>query len=209
MGRFRSTRAAFRSIADTLGFLEADAATTEYENGPVRPFLDVQGSIEHQVVFSEFILGRTDVAAVDTTVDVQVHVLGDWDEIRTGGVTFAGVAGSEVPPSWDAWIIRAGVSVSASAVNFTDADLFTVAPVIGVGSAMVDMWFGDTELPSGNVVRNSTHDSPQIVPYPWWIPPVDQQTNTLRFRLRSSDAVTSNLVLGVLSAPPGTFKRLY
>ncbi len=212
MGLFRGSRPSFRAIADALGLLQSDAATSEYENGPVRPILDVQASIEAGVDYSEFILLRTDPGGgADTTVDVDVHVLADWTEIRNRGVTQVGVAGSEVPAAHDAWIIRAGVMVS-SGVNFTSAALFTNTATVGAGTGAIPLWFGDSTVRGGAAIEmivNATLISPFLLPVPWWVPPVNQQLGNLQFRLLTSGVVSTNLILGVLSAPQGTFKRLY
>lgn len=209
MALFKSSRPVFRSVADALGLLEADAATTEYESGPVKPRLDVQASLEAVVNYSEFVLGRTDGAGgTDTTVDVDVHVLGDWDEIRRRNVTFVGVAGTEVPAAHDAWIIRVGVSATVPS-NFETATLFTLSPTVVAGDANVPLFHADTVIVGELLARGAALDSPIILPLPWWVPPVNDQLGSLKFRLNTSNAVSTNLVLGVLSAPRGTFRRLY
>jgi len=208
VGRFRSTRASFRAIADALGFLEADSATTEYENGPVKPRLNVQASIEAGVNFSSFIFLRTDSAGgADTTVDIDVHVLGDWAEIRNRGVTFVGVAGTEVPPTHDAWIISVGIDLTVGAA-IDNAVIFYHASTVGAGSSRIPLYFGDTVGAIG-LLRGSVQASPIVLPLPWPILPVALQTHSLRLKLNTNTVVSTNLTLGVLSAPPGVFRRLY
>lgn len=208
MGLFRPSIPSFRAIGTALGLLEADAATTQYETGPVRPRMDVQASIEAEVNYSEFVFLRTDVGAVTSIVDIRPHVLGDWAEIIHRNSNFVGVAGSEVPPTHDAWVIYVGAQVSTLA-PFTSGEIFSEASTVGAGASRIEYWFGDDAVANGGVTRGSAHDSPIMIPLPWWVPPTVQQTSTLKWRLVTSAAVSTNLSLGIISAPPGVFKRLY
>jgi len=209
VGLFRGNRPVFRSIGETLGLLESESATTEFENGPVRPILDVQASIEAVVDYSEFILLRTDSAGgADTTVDIDPHVLTDWSEIRNRGRTLIGIPGSAVPPTFDAWITTVGVTCS-NASTLDEVEIFSLAPTVGAGNGQIIMFFGDTPTPFGHVLRGSADNPPFIVPLPWLIPPLGLQTSTLRMRLNTNGVVSTNLTLGVYSGPPGTFRRIY
>jgi len=206
---FKSSRPVFRAIGDALGLLESNSATTDYENGPVKPRLDVQASMEARADYREFLLLRTDVGAANTTVDIDVHVLGDWTEITHNGVVFVAVAGSEIPPLHDAWIISAGVSLTIGA-SLDSCEIFSETAATGAGSGRVSRLFGDSTTAQLANVTRSTDLAPAIMtPFPWWIPNVAEQASNLRFNLDTNAAVSTNLVLGVLSAPPGIFKRLY
>lgn len=201
---------AFRAIGDALGILTAEAVT-EFEVGPVRPRLNVQASLEAGVVrYSEFILLRTDVGAADTTVDVDVHVFDDWTEMRSRGQTFptTGVPGSEVPEDHDAWIIRIGISTTVSAA-FLESEVWTETPTLGAGAGFTSMFHADQVTTQGFGARGATLESPIMMPLPWFVPPLSQSLGSLRMRLRTSAITSTNLVLGVLSAPAGVFRRLY
>lgn len=212
MGLFRSSQRAFRGISDALGLLEADAATTEFENGPVRPRLDVQASLESGVVrYSQFVFGRTDGAGgITSEHGISPHVLGNWSEIANRNKTEVGVAGSEVPPGHDAWIIEVGITNTAPA-NWTEASIWRQLNTAVAGSGDTILWHGAVSLNQGQVVRNAALDSPILLPLPWWLPPVDQETGSagMLLRLVTSNAVSTVLTFGVLSAPQGVFRRLY
>jgi len=208
VGLFRSSRPVFRTIGDALGLLEANSATVDYENGPVRPRLDVQASIEAGANLSEFILLRTDVGAVTDIVDVDVHVLADWTEIRHRNATFVGVAGTEVPPTHDAWILYVGVSTTLASA-YTASSIFSTTPTVGAGDGNAIWFFADTVAAGFLATRTARFDPPNLIPLPWYIPPEAERMTKLQFRLVTSAAVSTNLTFGVLSAPAGTFKRLY
>jgi len=198
----------FNAVADALGFTDG-SAVTKYELGPVRPRQDVQASIESGIVnYSEFILLRTDVGAVTTTVNINPHTLADWTEIRNRGRTLVGLVGSEVPGDHDAWIISAGVTVTVVGA-ISNAEIFTETPTLGAGVASATLWFGDVANPRGGVMRAASRETPYTELLPWYMPPNKQQVFNLRFRLQTNAAVSTNLLLGVLSAPQGVFRRLY
>lgn len=206
MALFTPARRVFGAVVDALGFT-GDGALTKIDLEKAIPTFSTDASVEAaQVRYSEFILLRTDVGADDTTVDVDVHVLGDWTEIRNRGRTLVGIAGSEVPPEHDAWIIRAGVATTVGA-SFTTANIFTDSPTLGAGSGQVPLYFGD-------VIRigragSLLSPSPYVQPPPWYVPPVAEQAGSVRFNLATTGATSTNLTLAVLSAPPGVLKRLY
>jgi len=201
------SRRVFRAIGDALGILTGDAVT-EFDVGPVLPRLDVQPSLEAAVNYSDFVLLRTDIAGgANTTVDVDVHVLTDWTGIRHRNRTLVNIPGSEVPAGHDAWIIRAGVSSTTGLI--TRCSLFWETATLGAGGGHVPLFYGDARLSNSALVRGPNLDSPLLLPLPWWVPPVAQLTAHLRFELVTTGVISTNLVLGVLSAPPGTFRRLY
>jgi len=208
---FRSRSRAFAAIADALGFQESDAATTEYENGPVRPTMDVQASLESSVVrYSQFVFSRTDPGGgVIGTASIRPHVLADWDEIASGNVTRVAVAGSEVPPDHDAWVIEVGLQVT-SAASFVDASIWRQLDTVVAGSGDTVLWFGDATTRHLSITQ-AAGITPIILPLPWWIPPVDSQTGAvnLRVEIATGNAITTNVTLGVLSAPRGVLRRLY
>ena len=149
------------------------------------------------------------MGAVNTTVDIDVHVLGDWSEIVEKGTTFVAVAGTEVDPLHDAWIVQCGIRLTvASALN--GAEIIQRTEVVGAGFAGISHWFADTPTPQTACgARSATFLSPFNIPVPWRIPNVAEQVGKMRFNLDTNAAVTTNLALGVLSAPPGVFRRLY
>jgi len=210
VGFFRSPLPVFRAIGDALGFVESDSATTEYENGPVRPRLNVQASIESGAVkINDFILSRTDAGGgANTTVDVNVHDLADWTEIRNRASTFVGVAGSEVPPGHDAWIIRVGVMSTAGAV-VSSCEVFTDAPTVVAGFGGVPLYFANTPTASGLMLLTTGLNVPILLPLPWFVPRPLQKIHDFRFRLTTTGVNTTNLTFTVLSAPQGVFRKLY
>lgn len=212
MGRLITAgRAAFRAASDALGFDGPDGVV-EFETGPVRPRLDMQAALESgRVRYSQFVFSRTDGGGGSTaTQNIRPHVLADWTEIASRQTTFVGVAGTEVPPDHDAWVIEAGIEISSGA-NFTDASIWRRLATTPAGNADIILLHGDTRLVTAQMVRNATFDSPILLPLPWWIPPVSEQTgvNTLACSIRTTAAMTTNVCLSVLSAPRGVFRRLY
>jgi len=206
---YTPARKVFAAVVDALGFT-GDGALTKIDLSAAIPTFDTQPSVESaQVRYSEFVLLRTDAGAITSGVDIDPHVLGDWTEILNRGRILIGVGGSAVPDDHDAWVVRAGV-MGTVAASFTDASIFTTAATTGSGSAQMELFFADTSDDANRpVFRAATHESPILIPLPWWVPPVDEQTGSLRFRLVTSAAVSTNLTLGILSAPRGVLRRMY
>jgi len=205
---FTPARRVFGAVVDALGLGGGDGVLSKIDLAAAIPTFSTQASVESgQVRHSEFVLLRTDVGAVVSTVDIMPHVLGDWTEIRNRNRTLVAIVGSAVPPEHDAWITYVGLQVTVDAA-LDNGSVFRASPTVGAGNADVELWFGDTAL-AGKVFRAATHEPSIMVPLPWYIPPVSEQTSTLRFRLDSNAAGSFNLTLGVLSAPRGVLRRLY
>lgn len=212
---FKPSFPAFSALQDALGILDSQGATTDYENGPVLPRLNVQAALESGVVRqAAFMKVVVDIAGGDETLfDARPHVLADWDEIAVGGVIFAGVAGTEVPPTHDAWITDIGVEIVTLAANFTSMALAMRQTTVAAGSAFRPIYFGNTTFTIDTttlcITRNATFDDPIIGRLPLWVPPPSVSAETIRGRLVTSNALTTTLMFEVLSAPRGVLQRLY
>jgi len=202
-------RRVFAAVVDALGFT-GDGALTKIDLNKAIPTYGLGASVEAaQVRYSEFIRLRTNAGAVNASVDIDPHVLGDWTEIRNRGRTLVAIAGSEVPATHDAWIIHCGQQITVAAA-LDLSHIFREAPTVGIGAARSPLWLGDTATPDELIIlKGATFGDPILSPLPWWIPPVAEQVDTLRWRLDANAAQSTNLVLGILSAPPGVLRRLY
>jgi len=201
----RPSRRVFRAIGNALGILTGEAVT-EFEIGPVKPRLDVAPSIEAGAELRTFILQIIDVGANTTFADLDFFDEGDWSQILLRNRVNT-VANLQVPAGHEGWVIGMGVTQTASAL--TRAVFFRDQITSLAGAATETLYFGD--IPSNGVIvtRGVRDDSAILEPLPWWIPPTELTDQLLRMELVVSGAVTTNIMFRVLSAPVGTFKRLY
>jgi len=201
----RPSRRVFRAIGDALGILDG-SAITEFEIGPVKPRLDAAPSVEAASRYLQFMVGQVDGAGGATTVaDLDPRTTADWTEVLVNGEP---EAGAEVGANEDCWVIGC-YETNTSNANFTDTQIFfqlTRAPSL---APVEIVWLGDLSLSSNAVVRGAARDSPILKPLPWFIPPRNVADLTLSHRTLTTNATTWTIVLEVLAAPRGTFKRLY
>jgi len=207
VGIFRPSFQVFVGIADALGLLEADSATTQYENGPVKPRLDVALSIQKTAVWREFIFSRTDIAGGATTsVDLDFYdsTGGNWDEIF---VRNSSAILDTIPAGHEAIVVEVGADTTVTAA-FTSLQIARRRVTAGVGGAHQTLFFGDTPDSDLTLTRNATHDSPILMPLPWYFPVPAISDQVIRARLVTLNATVTNLMFNVLSAPPGVFSRI-
>jgi len=201
---FRPTTKPFSAIADFLGFLEVGAATTEYENGPVKPRLDVGLSIQKSAVWRTFIYSVPHGAGATTaSVTNDFFTSTNWDAIEVKNV--ASVL-NVVPPTHEAIVVGVGGRASVDA-NLTSISI-TRRRIATIGEAGITLFWGDTGENTNSVSRNSTHDSAILMPLPWYFPPLTLSNEEVIIATAASDTVTLVTVFHVLSAPPGVFTRI-
>ncbi len=206
MGLFRSNRPVFRAIADSIGLLQGDAATSEFENGPVRPRLDVQASIEAACEYRTFVVSQNDAGADTSVLDLDFFDSGDWTEITERNRTF--IVSNPIPPLHEGWVIGMG-AMSTVTASLTDIIVWREQPtaVSGIGSEL--LYKGNTAQSGLVISRGSVGASPILIDLPWWIPNLTVTNALMRTQITTSAATVTNLMFRVLSAPIGTFKRLY
>ena len=206
MPLFRPTNRVFSAIAEALGFLESDAATTGYENGPVKPRLDVGNSIQRSAVWRRFIYGITTVGADTTTINNDFYTAGTWDAIEILNRDVGSAAGV-VPESHEAIVVGVGARASVDA-NFTSVYIRRLRTA-AIGALQEALFFGDQSNGTDIVTRNATHDNPILLPLPWYFNPLSIDDVNLSVTTETSAAATILTMFDVLSAPVGVFPRIW
>jgi len=210
MSLISSGNRAFRAVADVLNF-PGSAALTKIDINAAVPSFDVQGAIEAGVV-RQIVLMRASVVGagvITTNLTLDVHTAADWGEAFVGGQL--GTVADVIPgPREDVWVTGIGAHSTAFA-NFTSMFFFRRQVSGALGAGEMPLWFGDTSVGAANVVvaRNATHDSPILLPLPWWFPAPTVSSFDLHGEILTSNANTTVITCSLLAAREGVFKRLY
>jgi len=193
----------FSAIADFLGILEADGATTEYENGPVKPRLDVSLAIQKTAVWRTFILIVSNVGAITSTLELDFRTNDNWDAIRQRNRE----AFNPVPLTHEILVVGVGGMVSANG-NVTSFSLVRRLVAV-VGPVNHTLFFADAGTDDATMTRGSENGSPVLVPLPWYFPLADLSDQAIRSQFITTGNATLSMSFNVLSAPPGVFSRIW
>jgi len=116
--------AAFRAAADALNLPGNEAITGILKT--VRPTLDLGAALEHAAVEDRIFVASFNpgAGAVTAIFSADVHAAGAWSLVFLNAQEES--TGS-VPSTHDAWIIAAGIDISAAA-SFTSTIMFNKVP---------------------------------------------------------------------------------
>jgi len=203
MPLFHPTNRVFSAIADALGFLETNSATTLYENGPVRPRLDVGKSIEQTAVWRTFLFAITEVGAATAITAFDFYTALNWDTIEVRNRASDAFV---VPATHECYVVGVGARCDVNAaLNSVSVRRRRIATA---GETDQILFFGDNSELTTIITRNATHDDPVLRPLPWYFPPLGVQNAEIVVDTDLSAAATLFTVFQVLSAPPGVFTRM-
>lgn len=201
---FRPSFPVFTAIGEALGLLEADAATTEFEVGPVRPRLDVGIALQKSAVWRTFIFAHTAGAGAETTTTLlDFYTVTNWDAIEVANRDSLAFL---VPPRHECIVIGVGARASSNA-NIDSVSIQRRRTAV-IGLLSQALFWGDESDFTLIMTRGTAHADPVLTPLPWYFPPLGIQDAKLSVTVDSSNAVTVLTTFDVLSAPVGVFPRL-
>ena len=205
---FTVGRRAFQAVGSALGMTQTGAVLTQVDLEKAIAAYGLDPVIQAGLITRRtMVFTRVDVAGVNAAIALRPHIGGDWVEVLIRGVIVA-AADRAVPIDHDAWVWGVGARVTVTGA-FDELMIFRSTQGLVLGEPR-GVLYGATFATDGVVFLDATLASPvHWGTLPWYIPAGFPDARTeLQGILDTNAAVTTIIVLEVMSAPPGVIKML-